>query len=309
EGLIHAVRDPVTSTKNGEEVVTDPGVADKRFLCLETEFSAVLKQFRRDSNILSNTLRQAWDGKRVLRTLTKTSPTRATDAHISVLGHATPDDLRSHLTDLDIANGVANRFLFVASGRARVDPLPQRLTADVRPRITQHVRAVLDHGRTLGHVPRTPAAERLWCDLYPEVSRHRPGLLGALLARGPAHLVRLELIFALLAQGEARDAEHLTAAAAWRDYCSASTAIIFANGPGNDAADRIRSEMLVGDQLTLSQVREQIFAKKIASARLADALDLLRALGEVEMEQRESGGRPATIVRRVAPTAEEGAAA
>jgi hypothetical protein len=309
EGLIHAVRDAITTMKNGEEVITDPGVADKRFLCLETEFSAVLKQFRRDSNILSNVVRQAWDGKPVLRTLTKTSPTRATEAHISVLGHATAEDLRAHLMDLDVANGVANRFLFVASERPRVDPSPRRLTTDVRERITRHVRAVLEHGRTLGPCARTPAAERVWCDLYPEVSRHRPGLLGALLARGPAHLVRLGLIFSMLARARAVDEQHLTAAAAWLDYCSASTAIIFANRTGNDAADRIRAEMLVGDELTLSQIREQLFAKKIASARLADALDLLRALGEVEVEQRESGGRPATIVRRTAPAAEEGAAA
>ena len=181
EGLIHAVRDPVTASKNGDDVVTDPGITDKRLLCLETEFSAVLKQFRRDTNILSNTLRQAWDAKHVLRTLTKTSPTKATEAHISLLGHATPEDLREYLSDLDVANGVANRFLIAASERPRIDPSPTRLSAENHKRIAEHIRAALDHGRGLGHVPRTEAAERLWCDLYPELSRHRPGLLGALL--------------------------------------------------------------------------------------------------------------------------------
>ena len=47
EGLIHAVRDPVHAVnKKGEDVLADPGVADKRLLCVETEFSSVLKQFR-----------------------------------------------------------------------------------------------------------------------------------------------------------------------------------------------------------------------------------------------------------------------
>src|SRR5439155_218034 len=112
EGLIYSVRDPtIVEGKSGKEKVIEKGVADKRRLCIETEFSAVLKQFKRDTNILSNTVREAWDGKSPLGTLTKTSPTKATGAHISIIGHATPEDLRKYATDLDFANGVLNRFL------------------------------------------------------------------------------------------------------------------------------------------------------------------------------------------------------
>ena len=103
----------------------------------------------------------------------------------------------------------------------------------------------------VGHIPRTEAAERIWCTLYLDeagLAARRPGLLGALLARGPAHITRLALLFALLAKARAVDVDHLTAACAWWDYCVASTEIIFADRTGNDTADRIRAELVPGQR-------------------------------------------------------------
>ena len=45
-----------------------------------------------------------------LQTLTRNNPITATDTHISVIGHITPDELRACLTRTDIANGFANRY-------------------------------------------------------------------------------------------------------------------------------------------------------------------------------------------------------
>jgi hypothetical protein len=126
EGLIYSVRDPVFKTghKTGEQIVDDPGVADKRLCVVETEFSQVLKVFRREGNTLSNVLRDTFDGIPTLRTLTKVSPVRATDAHVSVIAHSTREDLRAYLADLDIANGTGNRFLILAARRVREVPTP-----------------------------------------------------------------------------------------------------------------------------------------------------------------------------------------
>jgi hypothetical protein len=105
EGLIYHVRDkrvekqPVK--KNGrvldyEEVIVDHGVADKRLLIIEEEFAQALKVMAREGNILSPVLRQAWDTGN-LHPLTKSNPIRATDAHLSVIGHITRDELLRHL--------------------------------------------------------------------------------------------------------------------------------------------------------------------------------------------------------------------
>ena len=91
--MITAVRDEVKGRnpirKNGEivdwqEIVAEPGVADKRLLVLETEFSGVLQALKREGNRLSSLMRQGWDDGN-LSTMTKT-PYTATGADISILG-------------------------------------------------------------------------------------------------------------------------------------------------------------------------------------------------------------------------------
>ena len=107
EGLIWAVRDP-----QGQ----DPGAADRRLLVIEPEFASALKAVSREISTLSPTLRSAWDG-RPLAILTRTSPARATGAHISVIGHITATELRHHVNPVELANGLLNRFLMVGCRR------------------------------------------------------------------------------------------------------------------------------------------------------------------------------------------------
>ncbi|MGA2556665.1 MAG: hypothetical protein ABSG04_10385, partial [Verrucomicrobiota bacterium] len=89
EGLIWAVRDPVICRDGkGDGKMVDEGVADKRLLVVEEEFSRVLKCANREHNTLSAVFRQAFDTGD-LRILTKSNPAEATGAHISCIGHIT----------------------------------------------------------------------------------------------------------------------------------------------------------------------------------------------------------------------------
>jgi hypothetical protein len=111
EGLINELRDPVEKEgEDGPELV-DAGVDDKRLMILEAEFAGPLTVTRRHGNILSRVVRDAWDG-RDLAVLVKNKPTRASGAHISIVGHITADELRTSLDRTSMANGYANRFLF-----------------------------------------------------------------------------------------------------------------------------------------------------------------------------------------------------
>ncbi|MHB1519663.1 MAG: DUF3987 domain-containing protein, partial [Acidimicrobiales bacterium] len=112
EGLIWAVRDP-----QGQ----DPGVSDRRLLVAEPEFASVLKNISREISTLSPTLRSAWDG-RPLAILTRSAPARASDAHVSVIGHITAAELRHHINPLELANGLLNRFLLLGCRRVRLLP-------------------------------------------------------------------------------------------------------------------------------------------------------------------------------------------
>jgi hypothetical protein len=110
EGLIYAVRDRVEGeNKKGELMVLDSGVEDKRLLVLEAELAGVLKVMNREGNTLSPIIRQAWDDG-ALQTLTKNSPMKATDAHVSIIGHITKSELLRQLTETGAVNGFANRL-------------------------------------------------------------------------------------------------------------------------------------------------------------------------------------------------------
>ena len=80
--------------------------------------SAADRIARRDGYILSRVLRDGWD-RGDLGTLTKTSPARATGAHISLIGHITADELRDlfgrHRTAVDISRALA---ALAAAGKA-----------------------------------------------------------------------------------------------------------------------------------------------------------------------------------------------
>jgi hypothetical protein len=94
EGLIHAVRDPVYGMRKGVEELIDVGVSDKRLLLDEREFFQALTVLKREGNTLSRVVREAWDCCELLATLTKHSPTRATEPFISIVGHITIEELR-----------------------------------------------------------------------------------------------------------------------------------------------------------------------------------------------------------------------
>ena len=102
--------------------MVDPGVTDKRLLLYEPEFSSVLAVLNREGNILSRIVRDAWDCRPMLETMTKHSPTRATEAYISIVGHITIAELQRKLDETSMANGFANRFLLGCVRRAQLLP-------------------------------------------------------------------------------------------------------------------------------------------------------------------------------------------
>jgi len=196
EGLVHRVRDAIEKrNKNGKTETIDDGVTDKRLLVVETEFCSALKVMTREGNTLSPVLRDSWDGKTVLGTLTKASPTRATGAHISVIGHTTPEDLHAHLADVDAANGLMNRFLFVLTTRERLLAWPDRVSAHVLDTLAARVRRALEAARQVSDLRLTRGAEALWRGIYPDLSGDVPGLVGAVLGRAEPHVLRLAAIY------------------------------------------------------------------------------------------------------------------
>jgi len=297
EGLINEVRDERRewNRKEGREEIADPGIADKRLMVVEPEFASVLAVSERQGNTLSQLIRRAWDGDK-LSTMVKHSPLRATGAHISIIGHITIDELRACLTRTEAANGFANRFLFPLVRRSKELPFGGSLDDSVTVELGERLRERAMSAQGIGRVEMTAPAQEQWKAVYSKLSAPQPGLLGAVVARGEAQVVRLALTYALLDGSGQIDVPHLQAALAVWEYCETSAAFIFGDLLGDPVADEIARALQhagpVG--MTRTHIRD-LFGRHRSADRIGAALALLATRGRARLESRSTGGRPVEI--------------
>ncbi len=309
EGLIWQVRDPIAKTEavrdggkrsgaitSYEQVVIDEGVEDKRLLVIEEEFASTLKVMGREANILSAVIRQAWDDGN-LRTLTKNTPAKATDAHITVMGHITKDELLRYLENTEAANGFANRFLWACVRRSKILPHGGTLAPGVLTRLGEQLRETLTEAADYGLLRRDAEADRLWERIYEPLSEGGAGLFGAVTSRAEAQVMRLAAIYAVLDRSQAILAVHLRAAVALWGYLEDSARFVFGDALGDPIADTILKTLRAGGEFSQRDLFD-LFGRNISAARLDKALGTLLVAGKVRRESREAGergGRPATI--------------
>jgi hypothetical protein len=286
EGLIWAVRD-----RHGH----DPGASDRRLLVIEPEFVSVLKNASRDISTLSPTLRSAWDG-RPLQILTRTAPARATDAHISLIGHITATELHHHVNPVELANGLLNRFLLISCRRVRLlpeggNPDPLKHTG-----LDRRLAKTLTTARRAGQLRLSPHARHAWRDAYQRLAQPLPGIAGALAARAEAHTIRLALLYALLDTTREIQPAHLTAALALFDYALRSATWALERTTGDPLAQHIHAALChaLPDGPTRTQLRD-LLHRNPTTAQLDHALAALAHDGKITSQRVLTAGRPAQL--------------
>jgi hypothetical protein len=301
EGLISAVRDPVSKwdAKEQCEVIVDQGIQDKRLMVTEPEFAGALAVMERHGNTLSPNIRNAWDGQR-LQTLTKNSPLKATGAHISIIAHITEAEARSRMTRTDMANGFANRFLFCCVRRSKFLPHGGNLDDTEIARLGAVVANAAAVARKIGRVRMTAPAAQAWEEAYPELSAERSGLVGALIARAEAQVIRIALIYALLdfkvgddafGVGAHIDVMHLEAAMAVWAYCEASAIRIFGDSLGDPLADDILAALRrCQEGMTRTEIYN-LLGRHRSSDQIAAALGMLLEAGRANFKTVGTNGR------------------
>lgn len=304
EGLIWQVRDPITKQeavreggkKDGkvigyQDVITDEGVADKRLLAYETEFSSLLKAKSREKNSLSEVLRQAWDSGR-LRTAAKNSPAKASDAHVSLIGHITRDELRHVSAEVDMFNGLANRFLWCCVKRSKQLPEGGQVhTVNFDLEIAKLKEAV-EFASEERRLERDAAAAEEWGRLYPELTAERPGAVGAVCNRGAAQVARLSLLYAILDLSPVIELAHLRAAVALWNYCEASVKYVFGSSLANRTADTILHTLRQTGGTGISRTAiSDLFNRNKTKSEIDTALQILVDGHLARRETLQTGGR------------------
>lgn len=271
----------------------DGGVEDKRRLVIDGELASTLKVMGRQGNTLSSVLRKAWDDGNLM-TLTKHSPARATDAHVSIIGHITREELKRHLTATEQANGFANRFLWICAARSKSLPDGGRLSDSELASVVDDLQTVITFAQTqVQEMRRDETATELWHSVYARLSAGTAGLVGAVIARAEAQVTRLSCLYALLDGSDTVRVEHLQAALAVWKYCEDSARHIFGDSIGDWVADRILRELRASDEgLTRTQIGD-LFQRNQQEDRITAALDTLERAGVAERRREQHGaGRP-----------------
>ena len=302
EGLIEAVRDPVMAISTRKAAkgkrrrvdTVDPGVVDKRLLVFEAEFGSVLSRMRRENNSLSSVMRAAWDGEAVLRTMTRQSRLTATNAHVSIVGQITNEELSKLLSEMEFLNGFANRFLWVATrGSATLHPDGGNPDWARLKRHRSGIAAAVTFAKEVQQVRRTRRAEQ-----YRRLRSARPGMFGAATSRADPQVVRLSCLYALLDQSKLVKPVHIEAAMALWDYCEASARFLFKASTGNPSADKLLAVLRKRGKkgMTRTQIRTDVFTGHIFAAHLAEVIVELRDAGLVDVTRETTAGRPREVV-------------
>jgi hypothetical protein len=310
EGLIWCVRDPIyrrekVSQGKGkpaeyDDVLIDPGVADKRLLVQQSEFFGALQAMRRTGNNLSPTMRDAFD-KGHLNSMIKNSPAKATDAHITIVGNITKEELLRGMLIDEMDNGFANRFLWVCSRRSKCLPEGGRMWEIIQGAPFQELQKDFNriHYAVEGALRRDADAADIWgyddrpdTGVYRELTEERHGMYGACTARAAAITLRVSLIYALLDGAREIRKEHLLAALeVWR-YCDDSAKYIFGDATGDSTADEIlRALRASPGGLNRTEINA-LFDRHKSVSELSRALLALHSRGLIRFEIQKTKGRP-----------------
>lgn len=307
EGLINNLHSEIQRCRSQEFVgESDDGVGagwghpepDLRRLVVEPEFARVLGCFHREHNTLSAVLRDIYDSGSVA-VLTRGNPLRVDGAHVSIIGHITQEELRRKLSSTEMANGFANRFLYVVTTRSKLLPSGGNLPDQEIARLGDEIRRHLDKARSVGRIVRTPEAEERWHDLYAIMAdADIGGLVGAVTARAEAQVLRLSLTYALMSDEPARiDLEDLEAAWAMWQYCERSAAAIWGRADGDRDSERLSQALKEAGENGLSMTEvSALFGRNRTSTHIERMLEKLEQDDKISRRQVPTGGRPKDVV-------------
>jgi hypothetical protein len=279
---------------SGESVVeTLATLDDRRAMFRQDEMAGLLVAMNREGSTLSAVIRDLWDGVTIAHT-TVAGHKQVDDAHVSVLGHITPEELRERLRPVDYANGLANRFLTLAVHRRQMVAWTGSKPLDaICAEAAQKLGAKVLAGQVEKTYDLSCAGFKRWCEIYANAPS-----CSMLSARREPQLLRLALVYAVLDGSDTIEVCHLDAALAFWDYVvdSLAWAMPDAKGPTEPArASDIRNVIQVAGAagITLSDIG-QAFSNHLHAKVRDAALDYLERKGEVVKRIVKTSGRNST---------------
>ena len=211
---------------------------------------------------------------------------------MSLIGHITKRELTRCLDSTEAGNGFGNRFLWVCVKRSKCLPEGGSFhTVDTGPFVRSLTEAV-EFASQAGELTKDENTLKLWAQIYPDLSSSEDNLMGSMVARAEAQVLRLACIYALLDSSTVIRKEHLIAAVALWEYCEESARYIFGDALGDPVADEILKALLQRDEgMTRTEINH-LFGRHKKSNELNRALEFLTESGRAISKKEETDGRP-----------------
>jgi hypothetical protein len=309
EGIIYQVRDPevkrvaIENMKDFvcylDEVIYE-GIDDKRALIYELEFAEVLRVARTGKNTLSSVMCQAWDSDCLQ--LMKKKPVTATDAHISIIGQLTKDELLENFNKVETPKGFADRFLWVVVRRSKLLLKNKELPDSDRDCLAEKLSKAVTFAHDVKELKCDYQAQIKWAEIYQTLATEQPGLLGLFTSKAELQVMRIACLYTLLDCSETIQIQHLEAALSLWQYCEDSVSYIFDNQTGNIIADSIYKALLGAKEgMTKTNIRD-LFRRNQTAKRINEALSLLLEHGQIEVKKKETKGRYIKVYRVPQPS-------
>src|SRR5262249_2919255 len=174
-------------------------------------------------------------------------------------------------------------------------------TVNFAPHV-QRLREVICRAKEIRQMHRDAAARAAWHAVYPTLSDERPGLVGAILGRAEAQVLRLSMLYALLDGTDTIQPAHLYAALAVWEYAEASVTYIFGHATGDPVAETLLAavENASPQGLTTKQILEDVFQRNRRADEITRAMRTLLDGHRISVETyHPPKGRPGTIVKAI----------
>jgi hypothetical protein len=174
---------------------------------------------------------------------------------------------------------------------------PKGVPNSILDPLTGLLRDRIDAARKVGEMIRTEKAEETWDGVYPELTEGKPGLIGAVLARGEPQVMRLACVYALMDGKAAVDIPHLNAALALWDYSEQSAMTIFGDLIGDPNVDAAQESLKAKGALTLTELHA-LFGRHANAVEVDRVVAVLlkRGLISVETVTDDRGRKSITVV-------------
>jgi hypothetical protein len=288
----------VSGHQSGEAIIADlnDGPADKRRFIVEGEFSRLIKTAGRSGNVLSDVVRNMWDGKPLHRRLAA-GPQTARDYVVSIVADITDAELGVLFSEVDVLSGFGNRFLWVRVDRNAVLPDGGNLKPGDFDAISKSVNEAAIAVSDVDTMERDDAAAERWDTWYRANAQVRKsGLYDAVTARDEAQVLRLSMIYALLDGQAVIESRHIDAAIAIWNYADESARGLFGARTGDKDVDRLAEALhTVGTTGLDGRALNRLFGGN--STRAARARDeAMRLHIAVEETDKTGRGRPRNIL-------------